>query len=164
MAAPLPFRGSVLSSELEECPRQRCPARWRHSQSSRWGRSGQIRILANTNTAKNVYFTVHTMPTPHRVSISTARTLRKLGSDLRDARLRRRLSMQIVADRARTTRATLTRIERGDPAVAIGLYCSVLNVLGLLEGIGRLADVATDQVGVELEASRLPRRQRKGSG
>jgi hypothetical protein len=66
--------------------------------------------------------------------------------------------MQLVADRARTTRATLTRVERGDPNVSIGLYCSVLNVLGLLDGVGRLADVATDRVGVELEASRLPRR------
>jgi transcriptional regulator with XRE-family HTH domain len=98
------------------------------------------------------------MPTPHRVSISTARVLRKLGSDLRDARLRRRLSMQLVADRARTTRATLTRIERGDASVAMGLYASVLAVLGLLDGVARLADVATDRVGVELEAARLPRR------
>jgi hypothetical protein len=71
--------------------------------------------------------------------------------------------MQIVADRARTTRATLTRIERGDPNVAMGLYCSVLNVLGLLDGVDRLADVATDRVGVELEASRLPRRRRTRS-
>lgn len=103
------------------------------------------------------------MPTAHRVSISTERALRKLGSDLRDARLRRRLSMQLVSDRARTTRATLTRIERGDPSVAMGLYASVLNVLGLLDGIARLADVATDRVGVELEASRLPRRTRRGA-
>jgi len=102
------------------------------------------------------------MPTPHRPTIGTVRTQRKLGADLRDARLRRRLSMQLVADRARTTRATLTRIERGDPAVAMGLYASVLNVLGLLDGVARLADVATtDRVGVELEAARLPRRVRK---
>lgn len=101
------------------------------------------------------------MPTPHHVAISTARALRKLGSDLRDARLRRRLSMQIVADRARTTRATLTRVERGDPRVSMGLYASVLNVLGLLDGVAMLADVATDRVGVELEAARLPRRAPK---
>jgi transcriptional regulator with XRE-family HTH domain len=104
------------------------------------------------------------MPTPHRVSISTARALKKLGADLRDARLRRRLSMQVTADRARTTRATLTRIERGDPAVSIGLYGSVLNVLGLLDGLAQLADVAVDRVGVELEASRLPRRTRRTLG
>lgn len=101
------------------------------------------------------------MPTPHPVSLATARALRKLGSDMRDARLRRRLSMQIVADRARTTRPTLTRVERGDPGVSMGIYCSVLNAIGLLDGISRLADVATDRVGVELEASRLPRRTRQ---
>jgi transcriptional regulator with XRE-family HTH domain len=104
------------------------------------------------------------VPTPHHVSISTTRALKKLGSDLRDARLRRRLSMQITADRARTTRATLTRIERGDPSVSVGLYGSVLNVLGLLDGLARLADVAVDRVGVELEASRLPRRVRRSRG
>jgi hypothetical protein len=72
--------------------------------------------------------------------------------------------MQLVADRARTTRATLTRVEKGDPGVSIGIYCSVLNVLGLLDGVARLADVATDRVGVELEASRLPRRSVRRSG
>jgi hypothetical protein len=69
--------------------------------------------------------------------------------------------MQIVADRARTTRATLTRIERGDPRVAMGIYCSVLNALGLLEGVELLADVSRDRVGVELWAARLPRRGRR---
>jgi hypothetical protein len=69
--------------------------------------------------------------------------------------------MQVVAARARSTRATLTRVERGDPSVAMGLYCSVLNVLGLLDGIAMLADVSTDRIGVELEAARLPRRVRK---
>lgn len=102
-----------------------------------------------------------TMPTPHLVTISVERTLRKLGADLRDARLRRRLSMQLVAERARTTRATLTRVERGDPAVSMGLYCSVLNVLGLLDAVGLLADIATDRVGAELEAARLPYRKRR---
>lgn len=100
------------------------------------------------------------MTTPHHVSVATARALRKLGADLRDARLRRRLSMQIVADRARTTRATLTRVERGDARVAMGIYCSVLNALGLLDGVARLADISNDRLGVELEASRLPRRAR----
>ena len=103
------------------------------------------------------------MPTPNRVSIGAERALRKLGRDLRDARLRRRLSMQIVADRARTTRATLTRVERGDPGVALGILASVLNSLGLLDGLAQLADVAVDRVGVELEASRLPRRTRKSA-
>jgi transcriptional regulator with XRE-family HTH domain len=100
------------------------------------------------------------MPTPHLVSITVARVLRKLGADLRDARLRRRLPMQVVAERASTTRVTLTRVERGDPAVSMGIYCSVLNALGLIQGVAMLADIATDRVGADLEASRLPRRAR----
>ncbi|MBL8898583.1 MAG: helix-turn-helix transcriptional regulator [Planctomycetes bacterium] len=101
------------------------------------------------------------MPTPHRVSIGVARTVRKLGADLREARQRRRLSMQVVADRARTTRATLTRIERGDPAVSMGIYLSVLNSLGLLDGVAMLADISTDRVGAAMLAARLPARVRQ---
>jgi hypothetical protein len=43
----------------------------------------------------------------------------------------------------------------------MGIYASVLNTLGLLDGVARLADVSADRVGVELEAARLPRRVRK---
>ncbi|QJX02435.1 helix-turn-helix domain-containing protein [Alcanivorax sp. IO_7] len=39
--------------------------------------------------------------------------MRKLGEDIREARLRRNLSMEIVAERAATSRATLTRLEKG---------------------------------------------------
>jgi len=66
--------------------------------------------------------------------------LRKLGADIHDARHRRRLPMGIVAERAFTSRTTLQRIEEGDPGVGIGIYAAVLQALGLLEGLGQVAD------------------------
>lgn len=66
--------------------------------------------------------------------------------------------MAIVADRAFTSRSTLQRIEAGDPSVSIGIYAAVLQALGLLEGLGQLADPAGDPVGQMLADEALPRR------
>jgi len=54
------------------------------------------------------------MPLPVR------HALRKLGRDIRDAR-RRRIPVAIAAQRASISRATLVKIEKGDPGVAIGI-------------------------------------------
>ncbi|HIJ62351.1 MAG TPA: XRE family transcriptional regulator [Rhodospirillaceae bacterium] len=98
------------------------------------------------------------MSTPHRPNISARRAIKKIGADLRTARLRRRLGTQIVAERAFISRGTLVRVEKGDPAVGIGIYASVMHALGLLD---RLPDVAApDSVGELLEAERLPQRIR----
>ncbi len=98
------------------------------------------------------------MATPHRPPPATRRAIRKLGEDIRTARLRRNLSMQIVAGRAATSRSTLTRIEKGDPAVSIGIVAAVLQALNLLEGLANLADSAKDSTGLELSKDNLPKR------
>lgn len=72
------------------------------------------------------------------------------------ARKRRRLSMTVVAQRAFISRNTLTRVERGDAGVSIGIYTTVLFVLGLAHRLDQLADPVTDDVGLSLENSRLP--------
>lgn len=55
------------------------------------------------------------------VSIKMPRTARKelvtLGENIRVARLRRKLTAEIVAQRAGTTRQTIAKIEGGNPAV-----------------------------------------------
>lgn len=66
--------------------------------------------------------------------------------------------MAIVAERAFIGRNTLTRVERGDPGVSLGIYATVLFVLGLSDRIGELADPLTDEVGLALEGERLPKR------
>ncbi len=65
--------------------------------------------------------------------------------------------MAIVAERALTSRSTLQKIEAGDPNVGIGIYASVLQALGLLEGIGQIADIGVDSVGQALASADLPK-------
>ena len=89
------------------------------------------------------------------------RVLRKLGRDIRDARLRRRIPTTIMAERASISRTTLNKVEKGDPGVSLGIYATVLFVLGLSDRIGDLADIRTDTVGLELEEERLPQRIRR---
>ena len=100
------------------------------------------------------------MPTPHHPSAAVRKALAKLGGDIRDARRRRRLTMAVVADRAFTSRATLQRIERGDSTVSVGIYAAVLHSMGLLEGLGKLADPSVDSVGQAMADEALPRRVR----
>ncbi|MDB4994235.1 MAG: hypothetical protein JWM74_1667 [Myxococcaceae bacterium] len=92
--------------------------------------------------------------------LSVRRALTKLGEDLSAARRRRRLSMELLAERAFVSRVTLRRVERGDPSVSMGIYATVLFVLGLAERLSSLADPATDPVGLALEGERLPQRVR----
>lgn len=97
------------------------------------------------------------MPTPHHAPSAARRALRMLGTDIREARRRRRLPMRVVADRAFTSRPTLQRIEKGDPSVGIGIYAAVLQALGLLEGLSQVADISNDSVGQALASSDLPK-------
>jgi transcriptional regulator with XRE-family HTH domain len=97
------------------------------------------------------------MPTPHNPPAAVRRALRKLGSDIRDARRRRRLPMAVVAERAFTSRSTLQKVEAGDTAVSIGIYAGVLQALGLLEGLSRIADIGNDTVGQALASADLPK-------
>src|SRR3984957_8901767 len=100
------------------------------------------------------------MPTPHYPAAAVRRALRKLGSDIRDSRRRRRLPMAVVADRAFTSRPTLQRVEAGDASVGIGIYAAVLQALGLLDGLGDVADISRDSVGQALATAELPARIR----
>jgi transcriptional regulator with XRE-family HTH domain len=100
------------------------------------------------------------MPTPHRPSVAVRRALGKLGADIRDARRRRRLPSAVIAERAFTSRPTLQRIEAGDHAVSIGIYAAVLQALGLLEGLGTLAEASKDEAGLAIASDNLPKRAR----
>jgi transcriptional regulator with XRE-family HTH domain len=100
------------------------------------------------------------MPTPHRPSIAVRRALGRLGANIRDARRRRRLPSAVVAERAFTSRPTLQRIEAGDHAVSIGIYAAVLQALGLLDGLGTLAEASKDEAGLAIASDNLPKRAR----
>jgi len=93
-------------------------------------------------------------------SPATSRQLKNLGLDIRDARLRRNLTMEIVAERAGTSRQTLARIEKGDPRVSIGLYAGALSALGLLGNLAHVASIANDETGAVLAAQEARQRAR----
>jgi transcriptional regulator with XRE-family HTH domain len=92
--------------------------------------------------------------------MAVRRTLSKLGSDIRDARRRRRIPVKILAARVHVSRSTLRRMENGDPGVTVGTYATALFVLGLLDRLRDVADTSHDTTGLDLEAERLPERIR----
>lgn len=95
------------------------------------------------------------MPAPVlKTTPAVKRKLRTLGMRLKTARQLRRLPMELVAERAGTTRSTLYRMERGDPNVRMGSYMLALHALGLL---GEFGDIK-DPLGEQLIAEQLPKR------
>ena len=92
--------------------------------------------------------------------IPIQRALRKLSADIRDAHRRRRIPTTVMAERALISRMTLNKVEKGDPKVTLGIYATVLFVLGMTESLADLADPKHDSIGVSLEAERLPQRIR----
>jgi len=93
-----------------------------------------------------------------KTPIPVKRALKKLGRDLADARKRRRIPMQLAADRAGISRTTLYKIEKGNEGASIEAYARVLFVMGMIERFGDLADVKFDQMGLALEGEHLPKR------
>ncbi len=96
----------------------------------------------------------YSLPLPVR------RSLRKLGQDVREARLRRRIPAAVVAERASISRTTLFKLEQGEPGVSVGTVATVLFVLGLDERLAALADIRNDEHGLALIEEQLPQRIR----
>jgi hypothetical protein len=61
-----------------------------------------------------------------------------------------------MADRVQISRPTLRRLETGDPGVGIGIYETALYVLGMVEQLSELADIANDSVGRQIATEELP--------
>ncbi len=95
-----------------------------------------------------------------KLSISVKSVLRKLGADIKNARLRRRITMKIQSERAGISRITLSKIEKGDSGVSIGAYTSVLYAMGMEDKIKNLLDLSTDVIGQYLADEQLPKRVR----
>lgn len=95
--------------------------------------------------------------------IPVIKALSKLGQDISDARKRRRIKMELMAQRAGISRGTLAKIEKGDPATSIGGYVLVLFTLGMTNRISDLADANHDLTGRQLEEENLPQRIRHSS-
>ena len=69
--------------------------------------------------------------------------LREMGEQIKLARLRRQLPIELVAERAGISRQSVSSVENGSPSVAMGIYANVLLALGLQ---GDLLLIAKDDV------------------
>src|SRR5215475_5863740 len=87
-----------------------------------------------------------------------SRLLRGYGENLKLARLRRKYSAETVAQRAGISRKTLSRVEKGDAAVALGIYARVMQVLRLEEDLAKLA--VDDPLGRKLQDTGLSPKRR----
>lgn len=89
----------------------------------------------------------------------TQKILEQMGEQIKLARLRRKLSAELIAERAGISRATLWAIEKGSPSVAMGMYAAVLHALN---GMDRdLALIAKDdEFGRKLQDLELVTRKR----
>jgi len=81
-----------------------------------------------------------------------------LGENIKLARLRRKFSAELVAERANISRPTLVSIEKGNPNVSIGAYVKVLSVLGLENDIMEVAN--DDKLGRKLQDAKILVRKR----
>lgn len=76
--------------------------------------------------------------------------IRRLGADLRTARLRRNMTLDQVADKIGAGRRSVADAEHGKPTTTVVTYAALLWVYGMLDAFGQLADPSRDKEGMTL--------------
>jgi len=89
----------------------------------------------------------------------TEKVLTAMGEQIKLARLRRNISAELAAERAGISRATLWKVEKGDPSVAMGNYAAVLHALNNLDK-DLLLVAKDDEMGRTLQDLNLITRKR----
>lgn len=89
----------------------------------------------------------------------TEKVLTAMGEQIKLARLRRNISAELAAERAGISRATLWKVEKGDPSVAMGNYAAVLHALNNLDK-DLLLVAKDDELGRTLQDLNLITRKR----
>ncbi|EMS80711.1 helix-turn-helix domain-containing protein [Desulfotignum phosphitoxidans] len=90
-----------------------------------------------------------------RVIISPALEdlLSTVGENIKLARLRRKITATMLAERAGISRVTLRKVENGESSVTMAIYANVLFCLGLEKDLLRLA--GDDPLGRRLQDAEL---------
>jgi transcriptional regulator with XRE-family HTH domain len=87
-------------------------------------------IVIKTGIAEGVFNMKKAL---YNIVPATEEILKTMGEQIKLARLRRDLSTELVAERAGISRASLWKVESGNPSVAIGIYAAVLHALGNMD-------------------------------
>ena len=87
--------------------------------------------------------------------------LEDLGHRIKLARLRRKLTIEMVAERAKISRFSVREVEKGSPSVAIGIYVNVLMAIGMVKELDNC--LADDPFGRLLQDDELLKYKRKGT-
>jgi DNA-binding XRE family transcriptional regulator len=88
----------------------------------------------------------------------TKKYLCVMGEQLKMARMRRNLTMEIVAARAQCSRQTLARLESGSPEVSVGVLARVLNALQMPDELLLIAK--NDEMGKVIQDIDLKNKKR----
>ena len=81
----------------------------------------------------------------HAPPLEVETALKRLGANLRTARLARNLSMDHVAAKLGVGRRAIAAAEAGKPGTAVGVYFGLLWAYGLVSQVSDLADPARDE-------------------
>lgn len=79
----------------------------------------------------------------------------ELGRNFALARKKRRLTMEMVAERAQVSRLTISKIEKGNANVSIGAIMAYAYILGLEQDFKHVIAPGTDAIGLMLDRDRL---------
>lgn len=92
--------------------------------------------------------------------VQANKALVKLGENIKEARIKRRISTVLLAEKTGFSRVTLAKIEKGNPYVSIGAYAEIIFILGMTDRLYNLLDPSSDREGNILEKERYPKRIR----
>ena len=91
-------------------------------------------------------------------SLNARRALEALGTNIKTARLKRRISVKGFAERIGVSESTVIRLEKGHDGVRIGALAMACLVLGELDRISDFLDAGSDDTGLLLGRQTLPKR------
>jgi len=89
------------------------------------------------------------------------KALKRVGNNLRLARVRRKLTMEDVAGKIGTGTRAVRDAENGKASTGVGIYAALLWVYDLLPPFEELADPLKDEEGIALASRRENRRARR---
>lgn len=104
-------------------------------------------------TAKNSLTTAPPYPVEH--------ALKRLGANLRTARLRRNLTIRDVAEKIGTGPRPVSDAEKGKPTTGVAVYVALLWTYDLLDPLDDIAGPALDKEGLALSLQRERSRARE---